>query len=334
MIGVMFEKGISVVRNPSRARGYYERAARSGDAYGEYSLGRAYLTGLGGNKSRPKAMTLIRRAAEKGLVGAMFLLGNEERRSRRGDKARAVHWIERAATAGYVPAQSLFGHLLAEGEGVTKDAEKALEWTRKAAEKGDVGAQNRLGSFYLTGQGTASDAKQAAVWFTKAADQGHIGSQTELGKLYAEGNGVAKRPHEALKWLRRAAQRGDARALYELGRMHEKGAGVKASENRARLYFRMAAKKGSVAARDKLAEMDVAKAAARPPVDVDGPVLLSATAVILVHNHPSGDPTPSRADIDMTRRIVEAAKNLGITVHDHIVIGGNREVSFRHKNLM
>lgn len=48
---------------------------------------------------------------------------------------------------------------------------------------------------------------------------------------------------------------------------------------------------------------------------------LSATAIVLVHNHPSGDPTPSRADIDMTKTIVETAKPLGITVHDHIIIG-------------
>lgn len=56
---------------------------------------------------------------------------------------------------------------------------------------------------------------------------------------------------------------------------------------------------------------------------------LSATAVILVHNHPSGDPTPSRADIDMTKTIVDTAKPLGITVHDHIIIGKNGHVSFR-----
>ncbi|TIT53105.1 MAG: JAB domain-containing protein, partial [Mesorhizobium sp.] len=48
---------------------------------------------------------------------------------------------------------------------------------------------------------------------------------------------------------------------------------------------------------------------------------LSATAIILVHNHPSGDPTPSRADIEMTKEIIEAAKRLGISVHDHIIIG-------------
>jgi DNA repair protein RadC len=48
---------------------------------------------------------------------------------------------------------------------------------------------------------------------------------------------------------------------------------------------------------------------------------LSATSIVLVHNHPSGDPTPSRADIEMTKQIVAAAKNLNIVVHDHIIVG-------------
>ncbi len=48
---------------------------------------------------------------------------------------------------------------------------------------------------------------------------------------------------------------------------------------------------------------------------------LSATAVILVHNRPSGDPTPSRADIQMTQQIVAVASPLGISVHDHIIVG-------------
>ncbi len=56
---------------------------------------------------------------------------------------------------------------------------------------------------------------------------------------------------------------------------------------------------------------------------------LSATAIILVHNHPSGDPAPSRADIEMTRQIVESAKSLGIAVHDHIIVGKDGHASFR-----
>jgi DNA repair protein RadC len=61
---------------------------------------------------------------------------------------------------------------------------------------------------------------------------------------------------------------------------------------------------------------------------------LSATALILVHNHPSGDPTPSRADIDMTRTIVETAKPLGITVHDHIIIGKDGHASLKGLRLI
>ena len=56
---------------------------------------------------------------------------------------------------------------------------------------------------------------------------------------------------------------------------------------------------------------------------------LNASALILVHNHPSGDPTPSAADIDMTAQVGRAAEVLGITLHDHVVIGRAGEVSFR-----
>lgn len=61
---------------------------------------------------------------------------------------------------------------------------------------------------------------------------------------------------------------------------------------------------------------------------------LSATAIILVHNHPSGDPTPSRADIDMTRQIIEAAEKLSITVHDHVIIGREGHASLKQLGLM
>ncbi len=61
---------------------------------------------------------------------------------------------------------------------------------------------------------------------------------------------------------------------------------------------------------------------------------LSATAVILVHNHPSGDPTPSGADIQMTKQVVDIAKPLGIVVHDHIIVGRNGHASFRALKLI
>ena len=61
---------------------------------------------------------------------------------------------------------------------------------------------------------------------------------------------------------------------------------------------------------------------------------LGASAIILVHNHPSGDPTPSRADIDMTNQIVAAARALNIRVHDHLVIGHKNHSSFKSLGLL
>ena len=61
---------------------------------------------------------------------------------------------------------------------------------------------------------------------------------------------------------------------------------------------------------------------------------IGARALIIVHNHPSGDPAPSRADIEITSRIAEAGRLMGVTVHDHVIIGRNDHVSLRSKGLI
>ncbi len=61
---------------------------------------------------------------------------------------------------------------------------------------------------------------------------------------------------------------------------------------------------------------------------------LGSAGLILVHNHPSGDPQPSRADIQLTREIAEAGKRLGIAVHDHVIVGANGHASLRALGLM
>ena len=61
---------------------------------------------------------------------------------------------------------------------------------------------------------------------------------------------------------------------------------------------------------------------------------LSASAVVLVHNHPSGDPTPSRADIQMTQAIIDIARPLGIAVHDHIIVGKEGHASLKGLKLI
>jgi DNA repair protein RadC len=61
---------------------------------------------------------------------------------------------------------------------------------------------------------------------------------------------------------------------------------------------------------------------------------LSATAIILVHNHPSGDPTPSHSDIEMTKQIAEVAKPLGVALHDHIIVGKDGHASLKGLRLI
>jgi DNA repair protein RadC len=61
---------------------------------------------------------------------------------------------------------------------------------------------------------------------------------------------------------------------------------------------------------------------------------LAASAIIMVHNHPSGDPTPSRADLEMTQQVVAALGAVGIQVHDHVIVGKNRHTSFKSQRLI
>ena len=83
-----------------------------------------------------------------------------------------------------------------------------------------------------------------------------------------------------------------------------------------------------------LGDGSIDEAAIHPREVVKRALDLGASALILVHNHPSGNPEPSRADIQITQRIAEAGRHLGITVHDHVIVGHEGHVSLRAKGLI
>jgi DNA repair protein RadC len=85
---------------------------------------------------------------------------------------------------------------------------------------------------------------------------------------------------------------------------------------------------------EKMGEGTVDQAPVYPREVVRRALELQASALILVHNHPSGDPAPSAADVEMTRLIVEAARALEICVHDHLIVGRNGHTSLRQMGLM
>jgi len=93
-------------------------------------------------------------------------------------------------------------------------------------------------------------------------------------------------------------------------------------------------KRNQLIADEQLGEGTVDHTPVYPREVVKRALELSATAIILVHNHPSGDPTPSRADIDMTRAIVNITGSLGIAVHDHIIVGKDGHASLRGLKLI
>lgn len=81
-------------------------------------------------------------------------------------------------------------------------------------------------------------------------------------------------------------------------------------------------------------EGSIDEAAVHPREIIRQGLDIGATALILVHNHPSGNPEPSRADIQITHRIAEAGRLLGITVHDHVIIGREGHVSLKAKGVI
>ena len=93
-------------------------------------------------------------------------------------------------------------------------------------------------------------------------------------------------------------------------------------------------RKNKLIADEVLGRGTVDKAPVYPREVVKRSLELNATALILAHNHPSGDPTPSQSDIQMTETIIQATSAVGITVHDHIIIGRHDVASFRTMGLM
>jgi DNA repair protein RadC len=93
-------------------------------------------------------------------------------------------------------------------------------------------------------------------------------------------------------------------------------------------------KKNRLIADEVLGHGTVDRAPVYPREVIKRALELSSTAIILAHNHPSGDPTPSQSDIEMTNNIISAAKALGVAVHDHLIIGRDNTVSFKTLGLM
>ena len=124
----------------------------------------------------------------------------------------AARWLERAAHAGFAPAQFRFAGLNEKGDGVKKDVQTARTLYLAAAGKGHAKAMHNLAVLHAEGVDGKPDYKAAAQWFQKASNYGVTDSQYNLAILYARGIGIAANLAESYRWFALAAAGGDSEA--------------------------------------------------------------------------------------------------------------------------
>jgi len=159
---------------------------------------------------------------------------------------------------------------------------------------------------------------------------------TELAKVTGVGPAKAARLVAAFELTRRLRARTPGTRLVLSGPAEVYAAFGPLMEDLQREVFRIAlldAQNGLL--RDRVISQGTLSASLVHPREVFKPAILeSAASVILLHNHPSGDPTPSREDIRLTRQLVECARLLDLRIHDHLVIGRGRFVSLAERGII
>lgn len=288
-LGVRFDTGDGLPRDPERAARLYLRAARGGLAAAQYNLGLLYAQGRGVRRDDRRAARWYARASARGEVRAQSNLGccYAQGLGVPRDAARARHWFERAARRGHALAQFNAGVLCESGEGGPRDAAQGLAWLRRSARQGCDHAAFYLGILHEIGDSAPLDARaarrlvlraaasghgqaqlhlaqqalraggsrdgEAAGWLLRAASQGLAEAEYLLAFLYHFGRGVPRDPRRAWWWMSRAAHRGHLDAEVCLGVLLVRGEGVRSDPGAAAHWFARAAERGDAPAQRRLA---------------------------------------------------------------------------------
>jgi TPR repeat protein len=192
VVGMFLEAGIdkqggSAAKDPKMALGWYEAAAKAGDAEG----------------------------ADR--AGMMLFTGNEVT----GDTPTADKYLEQAAQAGIAEAQQQLGYAYEIGGGIGADPAQSFNWYLKAAQRGYTYSEAKVAADYQAGTGVSQDEKQAAAWASPAADAGSALGEYVLGKEYLAGIAMPTDDSLGQKWLQKSADQGYAPAQDLLQRIQE-----------------------------------------------------------------------------------------------------------------
>ncbi|WP_123103459.1 SEL1-like repeat protein [Acidithiobacillus sulfuriphilus] len=258
-LGVFYDKGYGVPRDPTRAVYWFQKAAKQGIAGAEYNLGNAYYKGRGTLQSYDKAIYWYQKAADHGFVQAEYNLGTAYFTGQGVPQnyVTALHWLNNAAQKGYALAEYQLGVAYRHGFGVTQNEVTAVHWYNKAAQQGNPDAEVSLGNAYRLGSGVKQNYFAAFFWYSKAAEGGNAGAEVDLGASYSLGIGVTQNYAMADDWYMKAALQGNTYAQLNLGQAYAMGRGVQKSTKIAIVWWKIAAAQGGPAG--EMAQKEIAR---------------------------------------------------------------------------
>jgi TPR repeat protein len=243
-----------------QTKGHSPDESNAGQGFAQYALGKKYRDGQGVERNIQKAVELFTLAAKQGNSFAAFALGKmylSNDASLPRDEATALNWITYASERGNQFAQCYLGKLLLKGaDGIPQDTNAALRWLRASVDQGNVYAEYALAMAYLKGEIVPKDALKALELLRHASSQDHQFAQYQLGKMLLQGEEAPKNVAAAVHWLTVSAMHGNQYAQYALGKLYLLGKDVEKDKASAAKWFQMAADQGNEYAQYFLKHMD------------------------------------------------------------------------------
>ena len=254
-IGFMYANANGVAQDLAKAVTWLRRAADRCDADAQFALGTLYANGQGMKQSETESLRWLRIAAAQNHPDARARL-NELAKSGATLSARDNRNNFEAGDfteARY--AQQLLTHLDDDDVDafLRQDYAAVLASLRPQADQGAASAQTVLGYMYSAGLGVDQNDSIAVEWYRKAAEQDDPDAQYLLGYMHHRGFGVAMYFAQALQWYRKSAAQGVAAARVGLGEMYDKGQGVAPDRDAALAHYSSAAEAGLAAGQHNLA---------------------------------------------------------------------------------
>jgi len=220
--GLLYEIGLGVEKSYDKAAEFYQRAIREDNALGYAYMGYLYETGKGVSRDRERAAELFRTGMEKGNYLAMTRLGflYQSGRGVSKDEYKAVELYKQAVEHGQPLAMTRLGQMYNLGQGgVPVDHAKAMALIRESVRYKVPAAFAFMGFMYENGWEVDRDYGEARKLYEKAADMDAPFAEFRLGIMYRDGLGVIRDRRKAMYWLERAAGKGEDKAFAILERM-------------------------------------------------------------------------------------------------------------------